>query len=80
VTDDRPAPHDRPAPPFRARVDRAECFAFGFCLSTLPEVFSLDAEGKAVAADVDGDEASLRIAAEDCPRGAISLWRGDHPV
>lgn len=67
-------------PPLRARVDRAECFAFGFCLSTLPDVFRLDEEGRAVAQDVDADEDQLRIAAEDCPRGAISLWRGDRPA
>lgn len=59
----------------RAVVDHAECFGFAFCVGTLPAVFSLDAEGHAVARDVDADEAMLAQAADDCPRGAITIVR-----
>lgn len=58
----------------RARVDPAECFGFAFCVSSLPDVFRLEAAGTAVALDVDADADLLRAAAEDCPRGAISLF------
>lgn len=63
--------------PLRARVDPDDCFAFGFCLSSLPDVFRLGEDGKAHALDVDADEEALRAAVDDCPRGAISLRRGD---
>lgn len=61
----------------RARVDPAECFGFAFCVSSLPDVFRLEAAGTAVALDVDADADLLRVAVEDCPRGAISLFALD---
>jgi ferredoxin len=57
----------------RAVVDREECFGFGFCVETLPAVFSLDEEGKSVALEVDADQGLLAQAADACPRGAITL-------
>lgn len=57
----------------RAVVDHTECFGFAFCAGTLPDVFWLDAEGHAVARDVDADESLLAQAADDCPRGAITI-------
>ena len=69
---------DDPATPrLRAIVDRAECFGFGFCADAVPAVFSLDAEGKSVALDVDVDPDLLVQAADTCPRSAITLVRAD---
>lgn len=62
-----------PGRPLRAVVDRDECFGFGFCVETLPAVFSLDEEGKSVALDVDADQGLLAQAADACPRAAITL-------
>jgi ferredoxin len=62
-----------PGRPLRAVVDRDECFGFAYCVETLPAVFSLDAEGKSVALDVDADHGLLAQAADACPRGAITL-------
>lgn len=59
----------------RAVVDRDECFGFGFCADTLPDVFFLDEEGRSVARDVDADPGALASAADSCPRGAISIVR-----
>ena len=66
---------ERPAEHLRAIVDREECFGFGFCVETLPAVFSLDGEGKSVALDMDADGVLLAQAADACPRAAISLVR-----
>ncbi len=63
----------------RALVDRDECFGFGFCADTLPSVFSLDGEGKSVALAVDADPALMARAADDCPRGAITLVSWSRP-
>ena len=70
---------ERPAEHLRAVVDRQECFGFGFCVETLPAVFSLDAEGRSVAVDVDADPALLEQAADACPRSAITLVRRSDP-
>ena len=72
--------HASPAGGLRAIVDRGECFSFGYCVEALPGVFSLDATGISVAADVDADPGLLAQAADACPRAAISLVRpGEHP-
>jgi ferredoxin len=64
---------ERPGELLRAVVDREECFGFGFCVDTLPAVFSLDDEGRSVALDVDADQGLLAQAADACPRAAITL-------
>ena len=64
---------ERPVERLRAVVDREECFGFGFCVETLPAVFSLDGEGKSVALDVEADGDLLAQAADACPRSAISV-------
>ena len=63
----------RPVERLRAVVDREECFGFGFCVETLPAVFSLDHEGKSVVRDADADRVLLAAAADACPRSAITL-------
>lgn len=64
---------ERPVERLRAIVDREECFGFGFCVETLPVVFSLDATGTSVALDLDADPVLLAQAADACPRAAITL-------
>jgi ferredoxin len=56
-----------------AVVDRAECFGFGYCVDLLPAVFSLDEEGRSVAASAPADPVLLAAAVDACPRAAIRL-------
>jgi ferredoxin len=53
-------------------VDRGLCFGFGDCVDTLPAVFDLDAEDKAIVLDPDaaGIDA-ITEAAQNCPVDAI---------
>lgn len=63
----------------RPVIDRNECFGFGFCVDHAPEVFAIDETGHATVIGVSDDMDLLRLAADDCPRGAIGLVRaGDH--
>ena len=71
---------DRPAERLMAIVDREECFGFGFCVETLPAIFSLDAGGKSVALDVDADQVQLAQAVDACPRAAITLVPRGRPA
>jgi ferredoxin len=58
------------------RIDRETCMGSGNCLFWAPRSFDLDDEGRSVVLDPDAtDEVHLRVAAEGCPVGAISLWR-----
>ncbi len=77
-----PAPERAPEPArerWRAIVDRDACFGFAFCAAALPGVFSLDAEGKSVARDIEVDHGLLLEAADACPRSAISVVRRAGP-
>jgi ferredoxin len=48
----------------------------GNCIFWAPATFDLSDDGHAVVIDASAtDEERLRIAAEGCPVGAISLWR-----
>ncbi|MEK7639967.1 MAG: ferredoxin [Patescibacteria group bacterium] len=55
-------------------VDREKCISAGSCVAVAPEVFELDAEGKAIVTNATGasDEAILD-AARACPTLAITL-------
>ncbi len=58
------------------RIDREVCMGSGNCLFHAPGSFDLDDDGRAMVLDtVTDDEAVLRLVAEGCPVGAISLWR-----
>ena len=46
----------------------------GNCTFWAPDTFDLSEDGHAVVIDA-ADEERLRVAAEGCPVGAISLWR-----
>jgi ferredoxin len=59
------------------RIDRETCMGSGNCLFWAPRSFDLADDGRAVVVDATAtDEVHLRVAAEGCPVGAISLWRG----
>ena len=58
------------------KVDWDRCMGSGNCLFWAPETFDLSEDGHAVVLDPAAtDEERLRVAAEGCPVGAISLWR-----
>ena len=53
-------------------VDRALCFGFGDCVDTLPDVFALDDEQKAIVIDPDlASVDEIAEAAQNCPVDAI---------
>jgi len=54
------------------RVDRDKCIGDGSCVALCPEIFELDAEGKARVIGEEGD-CDLELVAESCPAKAISL-------
>jgi ferredoxin len=63
------------------RIDWDRCMGSGNCVFWAPETFDLSEDGHAVVIDPTAtDEERLRIAAEGCPVGAISLWRDGQEV
>jgi ferredoxin len=62
--------------PIDIQIDTDRCMGSGNCMFWAPESFDLSDEGYAVVLDPAAtDEERLRIAAQGCPVGAISLWR-----
>ena len=56
----------------RVEVDRDLCIGSGDCVATVPEVFELDDEGKAVVIDPDAADTEYVVeAARNCPVTAI---------
>ena len=63
--------------PLDVRVDWDRCMGSGNCVFWAPETFDLSDDGHAVVLDPGAtDEARLRVAAEGCPVGAITLSKG----
>jgi ferredoxin len=63
------------------KIDWDRCMGSGNCVFWAPGTFDLSEDGHAVVTDVGAtDEDRLRIAAEGCPVGAISLWRDGREV
>jgi ferredoxin len=63
--------------PLDVEIDSERCMGSGNCLFWAPDTFDLSDDGYAVVLNAAAtDEARLRIAAEGCPVGAISLSRG----
>jgi ferredoxin len=61
---------------FEIRIDVERCMGSGNCMFWAPETFDLADSGHAVVLDpAASDEERVRIAAQGCPVGAISLWR-----
>ena len=66
------APQVSPKNRIIVEVDRALCFGFGDCVDTLPDVFELDEENKAVVIDPDLAEIEDIVeASQNCPVDAI---------
>jgi ferredoxin len=62
--------------PLDVQIDWDKCMGSGNCMFWAPETFELSDDGHAVVLDATAtDEGRLRVAAEGCPVGAISLWR-----
>jgi ferredoxin len=58
------------------KIDWDRCMGSGNCLFWAPDSFDLGEDGHAIVLDPAAtDEERLRVAAEGCPVGAISLWR-----
>jgi len=58
----------------RIEVDRELCFGFGDCVDTVPRVFALDAEDKAIVLDPDGAAIEKIVeASQNCPVDAIII-------
>jgi ferredoxin len=63
--------------PLKVEVDWDRCMGSGNCVFWAPDTFDLSDDGHAVVLDAAAtDEARVRVAAEGCPVGAISLSRG----
>ena len=59
-------------------VDRALCFGFGDCVDTLPDVFALDDENKAIVLTIEGVSLDdLAEASQNCPVDAIFVTSSD---
>jgi ferredoxin len=62
--------------PLDIKIDWDLCMGSGNCMFWAPDTFDLSEDGHAVVIDPSAtDEERLRIAAQGCPVGAISLWR-----
>jgi ferredoxin len=58
------------------KIDWDLCMGSGNCMFWAPDTFDLSEDGHAVVIDAAAtDEERLRVAAQGCPVGAISLWR-----
>lgn len=54
----------------KARVDQELCIGCGLCASMAPEAFEMNDDGKAIALDVEADDA-VQEAVDSCPVSAI---------
>jgi ferredoxin len=72
------APQVSPKNRIIIEVDRALCFGFGDCVDTLPDVFALDDEQKAIVLDPDAAATEdIAEASQNCPVDAIILTGED---
>jgi ferredoxin len=63
--------------PLEVEIDWDRCMGSGNCVYWAPDTFDLSEDGHAIVLDAAAtDEDRLRVAAEGCPVGAISLSRG----
>jgi ferredoxin len=63
--------------PLDVEIDWERCMGSGNCVYWAPDTFDLSEDGHAIVLNAAAtDEDRLRVAAEGCPVGAISLSRG----
>lgn len=59
----------------KIEIDRDLCIGAAPCVAIAPEVFELDAEGKAIVIDPKGaDDETIMLGAEACPTFAVILF------
>jgi ferredoxin len=62
--------------PLGIKIDWDLCMGSGNCMFWAPDTFDLSEDGHAVVTDpTASSEEKIRVAAQGCPVGAISLWR-----
>jgi ferredoxin len=62
--------------PLDVKIDWDLCMGSGNCTFWAPDSFDLGDDGHAIVTDpAASPEEKIRIAAQGCPVGAISLWR-----
>ena len=58
----------------KPKIDREKCIGCGTCAALAGNTFRMTDEGKAEVYNETGDDAdTIKIAADSCPVGAISL-------
>jgi ferredoxin len=62
---------------FRIVIDGSICSGFGDCADLAPDVFELDAHGKALLRIGASPDPAVLEAAAACPMGAISVAEED---
>ena len=62
---------------FRIVIDGSVCSGFGDCADLAPDVFELDAHGKALLRIGTSADPAVLEAAAACPMGAISVGEED---
>ena len=73
-----PSDTDTVGATFAIEVDRTLCFGFGDCVETLPQVFALDEEEKAVViAPAAAGLEDVIEASQNCPVDAIVVTGAD---
>lgn len=61
----------------KTKVDQDTCIGCGLCVSTCPEVYEMNDEGKSVAIDEDvaiENKGCAQQAADGCPVNAIEIY------
>jgi ferredoxin len=59
---------------YKIVIDRSLCSGFGSCAERAPDIFSVEADGLAVARIGVSDDPSVVEAALGCPMGAIAVY------
>ncbi len=60
--------------PYRIKIDRTMCSAYGECIGLAPGVFQLGDDNVCMVIDADGeDDEAILDAARACPVDAITL-------
>ena len=62
---------------FRIVIDGSLCSGFGDCADLAPDVFELDAHGKALLRCGTSSDAAVLEAVTACPMGAITVTEED---
>ncbi len=66
----------------RIQINRDKCMGSGECVYSLPAVFDMDDDSKAVVKGDQGNEQreAVRLAVRNCPNFAISATQDGEPL